>query len=533
MLTSNHHKIVLCATANNLVAGLWYADKLQKSELFSNSEDGHAAFASFLNEYPSTHVYLLANSVEEDYRLESLPHSGGRSKKELINRKLNQFYRDLKYRTAHFIMREKDKRKDDKFLFVALNNDDFLQDWMTIIQSNEAQLVGVYLLPMLSRVLITEFKLRAPHILLCEMLSSGLRQTYFHNGRLRMSRLIPNVPEDAKQLNYFYMVETQKTRLYLMSKRLISRDITLNLQLASLDDSGKLIKQGFEHEPGIDCDIVPLQQYAKYLSLPKESLSIMPELLHMQLLASGHIVDNLAPESLTKQFKLSKVRRGIKAFAFIAGIIGLAMSVWYFILGLQHQNNFQVAKQATRLEQLKYNEVAKSFPRTEISAQDLKTAVTLDNTLTRFPKSPRRMMLTISRALETAPDITLNGLNWQQSNDLDIQENNASPPTAKNKQHSNNNDPTQLAEIGFITAEVANFDGNYRNAMFLVNQFVATLRQDPTVQQVDLLQTPVNLNSYTDLSGDTTDAQLLNINQAATFKVKVILKTVEKVNSPQ
>jgi hypothetical protein len=530
MLTTSLNKIVLCATATQLVAGLWHADKLQRSEVFANSEEGHTAFAAFLSEYPSTHVYLLANSVEEDYRLESLPHSAGRSKKELINRKLNQFYRDLNYRTAHFIMSAKDKRKDDKFLFIALNNDEFLQGWMEVIQNNEAQLVGVYLLPMLSRLLIQQFKLGAPHILLCEMLSSGLRQTYFHNGRLRMSRLIPNVPADEKQLNYFYMVETQKTRLYLMSKRLISRDITLNLQLVSLDNSSEHIKQSFAHEPGIDCSIVPLMQYAHSLNLTKESLSIMPELLHMQLLASGHLVDNLAPDALTKQFKLSKLRRVIKAIAIVTASLGMLISAWYFVLGFQHQNNFQEAKQATRLAQLKYNEVAKSFPQTDISAQDLKTAVTLDNTLSGFPKSPRRMMVTISHALEASSSITLNALNWQQTNDLDIQDTNGDASKVTRKIEPRNADQSQLSEIGFMTAEVANFDGNYRNAMFLVNRFVETLKQDPTVAYVDLLATPVNLNSYTDLSGNTTDTQQLNINQAATFRLKVILKPIDKVS---
>lgn len=526
MLTSKLNKIVLCATANNLVAGLWHADKLQHSETFANTPEGNQGFADFLTAHPGTHVYLLANAVEEDYRLESLPHSTGKAKKELINRKLNQFYRGLEYRAAHFIMREKDKRKDDKFLFVALNNDDFLQNWVQILKEIETRLVGVYLLPMLSRILVTEFKLNAPHILLCEKLSSGVRQTYFHNGRLRMSRLIPTVPEDENQLGYFYLVETQKTRLYLLSKRFISRDVTLNLQLVNLADDVSQIQQNFSHEPGIDCEVIDLAGFAKSLHLDQNALKAVPELLHMQQLATANLVDNLAPDALTKHFRLNKISRWLKTLALILAISGLLIGAWYLVAGFRNQTAFTEAKQATNLEQLKYNEVAKSFPTTEISAGDLKVAVTLDQTLAGFPQSPRRMMLAISRGLDQFPDIVLTNLRWLQSGDLAIQDTGipADQINIKNAENALKLAPNQLAEIAFVTAEVANFDGNYRNAIQLVNTFSSVIRQDPSVAYVEVVETPINLNSYTDLHGSTTDKGLSDIEQAASFKLKVILK---------
>ena len=188
MIKSASTKLVLCATADHLLAGLWHAGKLQDNQSFNNDESGHAAFAEFLQQHMATPLYLIADAVEEDYRLEKVPHTSGAAKRELISRKLNQFYRGLDYRTAHFVNREQDKRKDDRYLFVALNNADFLQDWMKVIQALNAHLAGVYLLPMLSQVLVKQLKLMSPHILLCEKLSSGLRQTYLHNGRLRMSR---------------------------------------------------------------------------------------------------------------------------------------------------------------------------------------------------------------------------------------------------------------------------------------------------------------------------------------------------------
>lgn len=537
MLSNKLNKIVLCATANNLVAGVWHADKLQHSELFLNTAAGHEAFSTFLQGHPDTRVYLLANAVEEDYRLERLPHSTGRERKELIKRKLNQYYRGLLYRTAHFTMREKDKRKDDKFLFVALNNDDFLEQWMRIIQDLEVNLVGVYVLPMLSQLLAKQFKLSAPHILLCEKLSSGIRQTYLHNGRLRMSRLIQNVPEDEKQIGYFYLVETQKTRLYLMSKRFISREVQLNLQLVNLNDEMLAVKQSFSQEPGIECDILPLNALAQSLNLPSQSLVRMPELLHMQLLASGNLVDNFAPESQTKQYQLSKLARRIKIAAAMIGVAGLLASTWFFAQGFMHQHAFDAAKQATRLEQLKYNDVAKSFPETNINAVDLKNAIALDQKISSFAKTPKRMMLTLSHALETMPTISLHAIHWLQTNHLDIADESltnlsATPPAHTKTVLQTNFDPTQLTEVAFVTAEVTDFDGDYRRAIRVVNEFVKKLEQAPNVATVLLLQSPVNSNSYTNLSGSTVDTQTINMKTSADFKIKVILKLPTEVVQP-
>ena len=526
MIKSAPTKLVLCATSHNLLAGLWRAGKLQGSQAFNNDDNGHVAFAEFLQQYPATPVYLIADAVEEDYRLESVPHTTGAAKSELITRKLNQFYRGLEYRTAHFVNREQDKRRDDKYLFVALNNTDFLQDWVKVIQAAHAQLVGVYLLPMLSQVLVKQLKLMAPHILLCEKLSSGLRQTYLHNGRLRMSRLVPNVPKAANQLGYFYLVETEKTRLYLMSQRFITDETPLNLVLVSIDGSTQAISQGISQEQGLECSDINLSQIAKSLNLPANLFEQMPELLHMQLLASGHMVDNLAPERLTKDYEFSKLKQTIKIASLVLGALGLLVAAGVFYQGLSYQNVLKEATQDTMLQQRRYDEAAKDFPVTTIGAEDLRVAVELDKTIAIYPKSPRRVMQVISAALEQVPEVQLDRLRWALSNDINITDDdklitipaatlpaNATPAT----------DPTKLNELGFVTAEISGFTGDYRSALNSVHKFVEKLKADQNVASVEVLQEPVNVSSFVSLQGSTTDEQTTQT-QPALFKLKVILK---------
>lgn len=538
MLKANLNKIVLCATARNLLAGLWYAGKLQGCQRFVNDESGHSAFAEFLRRHPSIPVYLIVDGVEEDYRLESLPHTSGNAKRELIARKLNQFYRGLHYRTAHFLGRDKDKRRDDHYLFAALNNDEFIQGWVAVMQQVDAQLVGIYLLPMLSKLLIKHFKLTAPNILLCEQLSSGLRQTYFYNGRLSMSRLVPNVPEDASKLAYFYLVETEKTRLYLMSKRFISLETRINLVLASADGATSHISQAISQEQGLDCVDINTTEMAKSLGLPLDMFVQKPELLHMQLLANGNLVDNLAPEKLTRNFQFWQLKQAIKIVTVAVGIVGLCLSAWVFFQGITYQTAYEQAIQDTILQEHRYKEVAKSYPATNISANDLKLAVELDEKITAYAKSPRRMMQVLSAALgqeanqPPLDNIQLDRLHWTLSNDLNIRDNDkASPlplPSGTSGAGADVNvavpaDANALYEVGFVTAEIAGFSGDYRAALDTVNRYIANLKMDARVGSVALLQEPVNVSSFADLQGSTAD-ELSAQRPPAYFKFKIILK---------
>ncbi len=557
MFKGNISKIVLCATANKLLAGIWHAGKLQGCQSFVNHEDGYAAFAEFMQSHQSVPVYLMVDAVEEDYRLESLPHTTGTAKRELINRKLNQFYRGLDYRTAHFISRDKDKRKDDNYLFAALNNDEFMKGWVAVLQQLDAQLVGVYLLPMLSRLLAKQLKLTGSNILLCERLSSGLRQSYFHNGYLSMSRLVPNVPDDASKLAYFYLVETEKTRLYLMSKRFISLDTRMQLVLVSADGETQSISQAISQEQGMDCLNINLTEMVKNLDLPLAQLRQQPELLHMQLLADGNLVDNLAPEKLTKSYRFKRLSQAIKLASLLIGITGVSTAAWLLLQGLSYQSDYEQAVQDTLLQEYRYREAARNFPDTAIDASNLQIAVELDNKIAAYPKSPRRMMQVLSAALappaqgtlnkdtfnkdmlvQALDNVQLNRLRWMFSEDMNVKDDDklmsvpqsTATPSQVNSSVTISAQPGALYEIGFVTAEIIGFNGDYRAAINTVNRYVANLQSEPRVAVVEVLQEPVNVSSFVDLKGSTADEQSM-LKQAAHFKLKVILKSQNQQRS--
>ncbi len=529
-MLGNPKKLILCATNSNLTAGLWYGTKLQTHAVFSNKDEDYTVFSEYLSQHGDTNIYLIVDAIEEDYKLESLPHTTGGARREIVERKLNQFNRNSVYRAAHFINRSTDKRKDDHFLFVALSNADFLQGWMDAIQANHAPLVGVYMLPMISQVVVRQMKLMAPHILLCERLSSGLRQTYLHNGRLRMSRLVPMKDVKPNQLAYFYLVEIDKTRLYLMSQRLIAGETPLQLVMVSFDNSNDEIAKSISAEQGLECKTVDILAYAKNTHIAADLVRAHPEFLHMQLLANGYVPDNLAPATFSKTHILNNIRHKINIATACVATVGMILATYYVWQGMQQKNQLLHITAQTQQQQQQYEDVAKNFPTTPIASTELKVAADLAQIIKSNNQSPRQFMQVLSGAFEASPGIALTRMRWTQTNDRELKDEEGSPNPVQNQTNqpvvAANNDPTKLIQVGFINAEIRGFKGDYRSALNSVNMFVNHLRENSQVEQVTVLQEPVNVSSLANLQGSTTDENASTERPPAIFKLKIVLKPV-------
>lgn len=523
-------KIILCATKDGLTAGIWRLGRLLSHQVFLNDTGGQQEFSSFLQQHPNKSIYLIVDALEEDYRLESLPHATGNARKELLDRKLGQIYRGVAFRTAHFIQREKERRKDDRYLFAALNNADFLQKWLNVIEARQAPLVGVYLLSMISQTLVRRSKLMDPHILLSEQLVSGLRQTYLHNGRLRMSRHAPIESLEPGKFGYFYLVETEKTRLYLQSQRFIASDAVLTMVIPTLDEkSFQQLARDIEQDQELKCLWLDLGAFAKRLNLRPELLRSAPELLHMHLLANGHVPDNLAPQTRTRYHQINFIRRSINVASIVVLLGGLAAAGFYFKQSVDQTRSLEQAASDTAMQERFYNEVAKDFPETPIASTDLQILGELEQAIKSNIKSPQRVMQILSRAIEASPEIKVNRLRWLLSKGNRIQDEDRPLGTQTNPGASGAEPPsalldsTGLYEVGILTGEITGFRGDYRAALESVNKLAEKLRADNSVEQVTILQAPVNVSSFTDLQGSTSDERIAQL-PAVLFKLMVILK---------
>ena len=127
-------KLLICVSAQQATAAFWRAGKIVQLEQFAHDEKGLADFPRVPRAATRTcPCSLMVDAVEEDYRFETLPHSFGSERAQMVARKLKQHYRNTPYIGAWLQGREAGKRRDDRYLFSALTNPEILADWLRVI----------------------------------------------------------------------------------------------------------------------------------------------------------------------------------------------------------------------------------------------------------------------------------------------------------------------------------------------------------------------------------------------------------------
>lgn len=518
-------KIVICAFPERITVGYWRMGNLIRYTQFEKNTQGQEAFGTWLTQHINIPIYIMTDSAEEDYRFEPLPHTTGSTRKNLVDRKLNQYFRNLMYRAAQFTGRSQDKRKDDQFLLVGLNQPEILEPWMSIIEALEAPLAGVYLMATVSQFIYQKLKLNAQHLLLSIPYTSGLRQTYFHAGKMRVSRLIPNVNVSEKNLGTFYANEAEKARLYLVSLRLIERETALSVVLPNLGELTDLLSKEIRSNDTFKVDRVDVSGYIAQGGNWSNAAEINPELLAMHTLAGGGFPANLAPPSKLRNYLILKLRNYLQIASYAVILVASALST--INLWELHQNNQEqnLAIAQTKTLEAQYRQISSNFPSTPIPGDQLKIAVDAAKSIQNQMQTPQTLMFVTSKALSTSPDVILKRLHWILTDDLNASDDPKATPPNKNSGAAGQD----LRQIGFIDGEIKNFTGDYRAALDVVNHLTETLKLDPSVDQVTVIQQPVNVSSLSNLQGSTLDAKDQQI-PAAKFKVRVLLKLTPKTS---
>ena len=83
-------KLLISVSTTQVSAARWRGGRLGICTIFENSDAGLAVFRDYLDQGPHLPVEIMVDAVEEDYRFESLPHSFGSDRTEMIARKMKQ-----------------------------------------------------------------------------------------------------------------------------------------------------------------------------------------------------------------------------------------------------------------------------------------------------------------------------------------------------------------------------------------------------------------------------------------------------------
>ncbi|MDB5863820.1 MAG: hypothetical protein JWO70_1626 [Betaproteobacteria bacterium] len=521
-------KLLICVSSLQASAAHWRGGKIVQLEHFAHDERGLADFRQFLTPFSNVPVFMMVDAVEEDYRFETLPHSFGLDRAQMVSRKLRQHYRNTPYIGAWLQGRENDKRRDDRYLFAALTNPDIPADWLKIIAAQELPLGAVYLLPMISAALLDKLQVKAPNILLAAQHTGGLRLTFFRDRQFRLSRLTRGDSAKSTDPVRLFSGEISNTRLYLHALRTATLDEHLTVLLLDRNDELETVAETIARDnPSLDSVRIGRAELASRLGLDPQLLSNSADAIYLQLLGLQTPAGNIAPAPATQGYKRYRARRAI--FAACASIAAIS-ALWSGANAWQaYRVNSQAADVSAQIsaQELQYQQITREFPPSPTSGDNLKRAVEVAKALRESARDPVPMMAAVSAALQPTPGLVLRELAWKYgATDVEKGGDNAAHPQAPARASTPGAPgaaPAARHQSAYLVGEIRPFRGDYRAAIDTIDGLAARLRLNPAVAEVRTRKMPLNVSPTAPLSGNTLDSAR-SAAATAEFEIVVVFK---------
>lgn len=516
---------LLYLTNDQLTAYQWEKGSPSAGRSFPNDETGWDAFSRHLAGSQDTPTYLLADLIEEDFQLDSLPHVLGRSRRALVQRRLGQLYRDTPYRQAIQQGRAEHGRKDDQMLFSALTNAGLLKPWLGAILEQKVPLTGIYSPALLSATLIKKLGLAydsarasarsgfesggaSDNLLLVTHQSSGLRQSFFQGSALKFSRLTPLADHNPDTVADTTARETANTQQFLASARLLPRGETLDVVILAHGEGLLRLQSACQDTPAMAHRFFDLANAGALLGLKNPGSISLCDPLFLSLLGHAAPASHYAQAEQTRSFSLWQVR--LVLYILSAGVVaGALLSAGANGLeALQHYRQSRQMTVETSVAQSQYQAVVQSLPHTAASPQDMKAAVNIEQMVSRNAPDPAQLLGIVSRALDTLPQIRIDQLHWHVSaktetadDSADSQQPRPAPGVEEPPAAAMIGIPEKPNQILLIEGEIDSLRQDYRTALESLRLFAAELGKNKQLR-VEITRSPLDIKPTVKLTGN-------------------------------
>ncbi len=519
------NKRVLYLSADKALVYHWEKGGLTESFVFHADPAGLENFARYLYEVPSTPFYIMIDVVEEEYRLETIPHVMGRDRKALLARKKDRLFRNTPYCHAKLQGREKEGRRDDIFLFSAITNPDIPAPWLKLLLNAKVPIAGIYSLPAVSGILLKKLGITSENTLLVTMQSaSGLRQTFYKEKNLKISRLAKMPRLSTTPFAPYLEGEIEKIHRYLSSLRLLQNDESLDVYIicqgSLLDD----VRRQFRDTDQIRYHLLDINEVSTAIGFKGQLSSPYVDAIFSHILAAKPPANEYASANEVRYYTMHRGRIGMLVASLLLLLVSAFWSGFNLIEGLTYQQNQVDARDKANFYDARYRSAKERLPKTAVEPYDIKVAVDLVDVLNKHRATPLDTMLLVSKGLENYPNLHVQNVNWIAASDP-----NKTVGKGDEKDSLSDSSIIELDEdtyvyyqISVIEGYVAPFDGNYRLALDKVNNLAEELRKMAHVKRVKILALPLDVSSESNLSG-SADLDKKSAQRNVVFSLKIVL----------
>ncbi|MSQ69409.1 MAG: hypothetical protein EXR83_14680 [Gammaproteobacteria bacterium] len=506
---------VLLIAADRATLYLTRGGRLSEALQFAPGSAGEAVFARYLTSAAPTPILLLVDVVEEEYRQDTLPKVSARERHAMLSRRFARQFRGTPYWLAIAQGRETTGRRDHRWLLCALTRPEVVAPWVAALRTARVPLMGLHSLPVVSRALLPKLGAKGPNVLLITVQQGGgLRQSFFRDGHLTVSRLAAMPRGGTLSATEQLLSELDKLRRYINSLALIARDSPLEVYVLS---HGSLLED-LRHECR-DSDtqrftLVAVPTVARGLRIPGDVATPYSDMLFAQLLLDAPPRAQYAPRDETRDSRVYRAGVGLLVASALLLLGGTLWSTLDFMAAIALKRQALDAAEKAGFYAERFDLGRRGLPPTRVEPAQITPAVELAAALGARRHTPVPWLQTLGQALAAAPTLRLDAVEWLAAGTPDAPIGTAQPaPLAP--------DPRYWGyHIGIARGEVRPFAGDYRTAIAAVDGLAELLRANAAVYAVEVLEYPINLSSDAVMSGAPTQAGAVT---PANFALKIVL----------
>lgn len=478
---------------DHLAAFLWQAGAVKEEGRFAPDEAGQEAFAHYLAKHRGSNYSLLADIAEEGFQHEILPYAQGADRRAMLVRKLGQLFYGAPLAASISCGREKEGRRDEKFLFMALTRPQLFEPWLAALRAAEAPLSGVYSLAQLGEQILPRLQGAGECRLLVSITRAGIRQSFFENGRLRFSRLTVLPPGEPRKLAASCAEEVVKIHQYLLGQRLLQRGVPLPLVALVHPAQLSVFREYCGGMDGIAASLHDLHAAAKACGLKTPPPDTNSEALFLHLLAKKPPREQLAQPAELRFHRLWQMRAALKGFGAVALAGCLLFAAHQYIDAFMLRDKTTDVLAQAQADSEKHQAIQNTFPPMPASTDQLRAVIDRYERLEKRSDTPKTLFLAISRALDASPRVDIERIQWSLGEALD-----SAPPQAGMQAPK----PAAGATAGKTMQAQAVIDGllpaslaaDQRAQIDAVNAFADALRRDAALR-VDVERMPFDIES--------------------------------------
>jgi hypothetical protein len=336
----------------------------------------------------------------------------------------------------------------------------------------------------------TRLDLHASDLLLVtEQEGAGLRQTFFHQGELRVSRLSPAMAAGASPgvRAAYVQEEVERTRRYLQSVQLLAYDARLTVTvIASEAWLGDLHANS---RPGAQWHLVDPSDLQRRTGIALPPTGYANSLFAHLFASEGG--NHYAQASHLRQRDLHRLRSAVEVSGVIAGVAAMLLATDNLLdtVELRRATAALVAAEAQQ-QTPALIEHAADLP-AALAADQLRDAVESAERLAAVNMQPRLALSRVGGVLKDYPEFTLRRLHWGASARADFSDHAATfRPSA-----ALTGAAPGLYHGVELEGQVIPFSGDYREALNRFSGLLVALRQMPDVVDVNVFTVPLELHA--------------------------------------